>query len=69
MASPPYVAVIVTEFCETVDVVYDTMHVPDDRLQKAELNVPPPFPSFQDIEPIGVVGELELSVTVAMSVT
>ena len=51
------------------DDVYDTEHVPDDRSQNAELKEPPPFPSSHIIDPAGVTGELELSVTVATSVT
>lgn len=51
------------------DDVYDTEHVPDDKSQNAELNEPPPFPSLHIIEPAGVTDELELSITVATSVT
>ena len=49
--------------------MYDTVHVFDDRSQKAELNVPPPFPSSHITEPAGVVAELVLSITVTTSVT
>ncbi|MHB9161090.1 MAG: hypothetical protein ACYC6W_09480 [Nitrosotalea sp.] len=31
--------------------------------------MPPPFPSLHDTELVGVIGELELSVTVAVNVT
>lgn len=51
------------------DEVYDAEHVSDDKSQNAELNEPPPFPSLHIIEPAGVADELELSITVATSVT
>ena len=49
--------------------MYETVHTPDDNVQKAGVNVPPAPPSAQDIVPVGVVGELELSATVEVNVT
>ena len=50
--------------------VYVTVHEPEeDREQEDGLNVPPPIPSLHDTELIGVVGELEVSATVAVNVT
>ena len=52
-----------------VDVVYVTLQVADDKLQEDELNVPPADPALQVIVPVGVVGEFEVSFTVAVSIT
>ena len=50
--------------------VYVTVHEPDeDNEHEDELNEPPPFPSLQDTDLVGVVGEGELSVTVALNIT
>ncbi|MHB8601977.1 MAG: hypothetical protein ACYC9R_05000 [Nitrosotalea sp.] len=49
--------------------MYETVHEPDDNVQEAWSNMPPPFPSLHDTELVGVIGELELSVTVAVNVT
>lgn len=47
--------------------MYETVHEPDDeRVQEDGLNMPPPIPSLHDTELVGVIGELELSVTVAV---
>ena len=40
----------------------------DESVQDDELNIPPAFPSLHDIIPVGVVGELEVSVTVTVNV-
>jgi len=61
--------VITTLLGEVADVVYVTLHVLDDKVQEDELNVPPAFPAFQVTVPVGVVGELEVSVTVAVRIT
>lgn len=52
-----------------LDVVYVTLQVPDDKLQEDELKVPPVDPALQVIVPVGVVGEFEVSFTVAVSIT
>jgi hypothetical protein len=49
--------------------VYDVVHVLDASVQEEELNVPPVFPSPQVIVPVGVVGELDVSVTVTVNVS
>ena len=49
--------------------MYETAHEPDDNVQEVWLNVPPPIPSLHDTELVGVMGELELSETVAVNVT
>jgi len=49
--------------------VYETVHEPDASVQEVWSNVPPPFPSLHDTELVGVIGELELSVTVAVNAT
>jgi hypothetical protein len=41
----------------------------DDSVQEDGLNVPPALPSLHDTEPVGVVGEVELSATAAVNVT
>jgi hypothetical protein len=60
---------MVIEFCTLDDAVYVALHVPDDKLQEDELNVPPTFPSLQVIVPVGVFCEFVVSVTVAVTVT
>jgi hypothetical protein len=52
-----------------VEPVYDVVQLPDDNVQEEGLNVPPPLLSFHDIVPTGVLGELDVSVTVAVNVT
>ena len=49
--------------------MYDTVQLPDESVQDGELNMPPVFPSLHDMVPVGVVGELEVSVTVTVNVT
>jgi hypothetical protein len=51
------------------DGVYVTVHDPDESVQDVWSNTPPPFPSLHDTELVGTIGELELSVTVAVNVT
>ena len=48
-------------------VVYVTEQTPEDTLQEDGLNVPPAFPSLQDMVPVGV--ELDTSEIVAVNVT
>ncbi len=60
---------IVTVLGELVDGIYVVLHVPDDKLQEDELNVPPTFPSLQVIVPVGVFCEFVVSVTVAVNVS
>jgi hypothetical protein len=60
---------MVIAFGGFADGVYETVHAPDDNVQEVWSNMPPPFPSLHDTELVGVIGELELSVTVAMNVT
>jgi len=48
--------------------VYDVVHIPPDSVHVVELNTPPAFPSLHDRVPLGIVGELAVSVTVAVSV-
>jgi hypothetical protein len=57
------------EFGALVDGVYDVVHVPDTSIHGDELKIPPVFPSFQVTLPVGVVGELELSITVTVNVS
>lgn len=45
------------------------VQLPVYNVQEIGLNVPPAFPSLQDIVPDGAVGELEVSSTVALNVT
>jgi len=47
--------------------VYEVVHVFADKTHVDELNEPPAFPSFQETCPLGVVGELEVSVTVTVN--
>ena len=47
--------------------VYDVVHVPVASVHAEELNKPPAPPSSHDTEPVGEVGVLELSVTVALN--
>ena len=50
------------------DGVYDTVQLPDESVQEGELNVPPILPSLHDTVPVGMIVELEPSVTVAVNV-
>jgi hypothetical protein len=54
---------------ELVAGVYDTVQPLDDNVQEEGLNVPPALLSFHNMVPVGVVGELEVSLTVTVSVT
>jgi len=54
---------------EVEDAVYVTLHVPVAKEQEVGLKFPPTFPSPQVTVPVGDVGELEASVTVAVRVT
>lgn len=45
------------------------MQLPDANVHDRGLNVPPALLSFHVIVPVGVVGELEVSLTVTVSVT
>jgi hypothetical protein len=49
--------------------VYDVVQLPDANAHDGGLNVPPALLSFHDIVPVGVVGELEVSLTVTVSIT
>jgi hypothetical protein len=49
--------------------VYDTVQVPDERMQEAGLNIPPRLPSLQDMEPVGVSCESDVSVTLTVNNT
>ena len=49
--------------------MYAVVHIPVDNVHTEELNVPPTFSSSQVIVPVGVVGELDVSVTVAVNVS
>lgn len=60
---------MVIAFGAFVDGVYETVHAPDVSVQETWSNTPPPFPSLHDTELVGVIGELELSVTVAVNIT
>lgn len=60
---------MVIEFGAFAGGVYETVHAPDDNVHEVWSNIPPPFPSLHDTELVGVIGELELSVTVAVNVT
>ena len=60
---------IVIEFGGVAEGVYVVVHTPDDKTQFTGPNVPPAPPSAQDIVPVGVVGELEVSATVEVNVT
>jgi hypothetical protein len=60
---------MVMEFGALAAGVYDVVHVFADKIHVVELNEPPAFPSFQVIVPVRVIGELEVSVTVAVKVT
>jgi hypothetical protein len=50
------------------DGVNTVVQSPDDSVQEGGLNVPPALPSLHDTVPVGVVGEAELSATVAVNV-
>jgi len=60
---------IITLLGELADGVYDVVHVPADKVQEDELNVPPTFPSPQAIVPVGIFCEFVVSITVAVTVT
>lgn len=69
--SPEYVAFITTEPAANGG-VYVTKQPPDEldsveRLQVAPAKLPPAPPSLQLTEPVGVVGDPLMSVTVALS--
>jgi len=66
VVSPPYLAVIVIELGALAAGVYDVVHVFDDKMHVVDVNEPPAPPSFQDICPVGVVGKLDVSVTVTV---
>lgn len=67
--SPPYFAVIITELDGFALRVYVTLQIPDDITQESALNLPPLFPSLQDINPAGSADPLEAPSTVTASVT
>ena len=50
-------------------VVYDVIQLPDASMHDEGLNAPPALLSLQDTAPAGVVGEIEVSLTVTVSVT
>lgn len=50
-------------------VVYDVIQLPDANIHDEGLNAPPALLSLQDTAPVGVVGELEASLTVTVNVT
>ncbi len=56
---------MVTEVGEFIAEVYDVVHPPDGNLQEAGLNVPPALLSLHVTLPDGVVGETEVSATIA----
>ena len=60
MVSPLYVAVIVMEFVELEDGVYDVLHVFADKVHTDELNEPPAFPSLHDTIPVGIGDESDV---------
>lgn len=60
---------MITLLGELADGVYKVVHVPVDSVHVEGLNEPPAFWSPHDTEPVGEVGELELSIIVAVSVT
>jgi hypothetical protein len=49
--------------------VYDVVQLPDDKVQKAGLNVPPELASLHVTVPVGMFVELEVSATVTVNVT
>ena len=57
-----------TELGEFMEVVYDVVHPPDGNVQEVGLKVPPALLSLHVTLPDGVVGELEVSATVAVNV-
>ena len=67
IVSPEYVAVMVTVDCVFV-LVYDTVQLPDESVHDVGLKVPPPV-SLNTTVPDGVLGVLEVSVTVTVNVT
>jgi hypothetical protein len=58
----------VTELGEFMATVYDVVHPPDGNVQEVGLNVPPALLSVHITLPDGVVGELEVSIIVAVNV-
>ena len=67
VVSPEYVPVMVAVACIFV-LVYETVQVPDDRVQVAGLKVPPAV-SLNTTVPEGVLGLLEESATVTVNDT
>jgi len=60
---------MVIGFCTVDDAVYVMLHVPDDKLQEDEPNMPPALPSLHVIVPVGTFCEFNVSATVAVIVT
>lgn len=52
-----------TDEGELEEGVYDIVHPPSDKVQEVESKAPPPLLSLNNIVPLGVVGEFEVSVT------
>ena len=50
-------------------IVYEVVQLPDTNIQDDGPNAPPALLSLQDTVPVGIVGELEVSLTVTVSVT
>ncbi len=51
------------------DAVYLDTQAPDKSVHEVALNWPPALPSFHDTVPVGVVGELDESLTLTTNVT
>ncbi len=51
-----------------VESVYDVIQLPDDSVHAAGLNVPPAPLSLNNMVPVGVMGDAEVSVTVTVNV-
>lgn len=49
--------------------MYDTIQMPDEITHVFGLNEPPMFPSFHDIIPVGMVGEIDVSMTLTVNDT
>jgi hypothetical protein len=49
--------------------VYDTVQVPDERVQDEGLNVPPRLPSLQVTVPAVIVGKVDVSMTLTVNDT
>ena len=63
MGSPEYAAVIVTDEGGLEEDMYDVVQLPSDKVHEVESKVPPALLSLNNTVPLGVVGELEVSVT------